>query len=841
MLRNIKISLLALVLTVCLVGSVMADCPEGDLSGNCEVNLEDLRLFAEQWLDLPGCVNHPNDCADLDTTNGNGVDFFDFGVFAANWYVIGVMTGSLQVTISPAEAIAAGAQWRVDNNPWRSSGYTESGLPVGSHTVEYSVVSGWNKPADEVVQINDGQTTTTSGTYIQQTGSLQVTISPPEAVAAGAQWRVDNNPWRDSGYTESGLPVGSHTVEYSVVSGWNKPADEVVQINDGQTTNTSGTYIEQISAPLVINEFMAFNGTIFSTLYLSGGDDRHPDWIEIHNLDAQDTIDLEGWHLTDDDDRLTKWRFPAGVTIGPDVYLIVYASGWGPNFVDPRGYHHTNFDLSSDGEYLALVAPDGHTVVHEYRSYQDGFPPQSLDHSYGIKDNDPNQESYFGTPTPEAQNTDAKLGLVADTEFSRDRGFYDEPFSVAITTETEGATIRYTLDGTEPTMSNGLTYNGPIDVNTTTSLQAFAFKTDWLPTNVDAQTYIFLADVANQPAFPPGLPTSWDGHTADYGVDPDVVNTTLPGYSFQDALLSIPSICITMPFDDLFGAADGIYTYPTQKGDQWERPASIELIYPDGRDGFHINAGTHIHGGASRQHSRTLKHSFRLVFRGIYGPSKLNFPLFPDSDVERFDQIVMRGSSGDSWSYPDSYRDGVVRHIKEQAQYTRDPWMKDTQRAMGHNSAHSIFVHLYLNGLYWGQYNLCERPNSSFQASYFGGDKEDYDAIHDRDELQSGTMDVWDEMFDLAAAGLASDQDAQFIQGNNPDGTRNPDYPIILNVDNLIDYMILHIYARVEDWPCHNFWCARRRGPLSEGFRFFVWDQENHTNTLERFVNGCGS
>ncbi|MHC4462789.1 MAG: chitobiase/beta-hexosaminidase C-terminal domain-containing protein, partial [Planctomycetota bacterium] len=233
-----------------------------------------------------------------------------------------------------------------------------------------------------------------------------------------------------------------------------------------------------------------------------------------------------------------------------------------------------------------------------------------MDHSYGIKDNDPNQESYFGTPTPEAQNTDAKLGLVADTEFSRDRGFYDEPFSVAITTETEGATIRYTLDGTEPTMSNGLTYNGPIDVNTTTSF-------------------------ANQPAFPPGLPTSWDGHTADYGVDPDVVNTTLPGYSFQDALLSIPSICITMPFDDLFGAADGIYTYPTQKGDQWERPASIELIYPDGRDGFHINAGTHIHGGASRQHSRTLKHSFRLVFRGIYGPSKLNFPLFPDSDVER--------------------------------------------------------------------------------------------------------------------------------------------------------------------------------------------------------------
>jgi hypothetical protein len=156
-----------------------------------------------------------------------------------------LQTGSLQVTISPPEAVAAGAQWRVDNNPWRNSGYTESGLSVGSHTVEYNTVSGWNKPADEVVQINDGQTTITSGTYTQQTGSLQVTISPPEAVAAGAQWRVDNNPWRDSGYTESGLSVGAHTVEYSTVSGWNKPADEAVQINDGQMTNTSGTYILQ--------------------------------------------------------------------------------------------------------------------------------------------------------------------------------------------------------------------------------------------------------------------------------------------------------------------------------------------------------------------------------------------------------------------------------------------------------------------------------------------------------------------------------------------------------------------------------------------------------------------
>ncbi|MHC4316882.1 MAG: hypothetical protein ACYSW3_30950, partial [Planctomycetota bacterium] len=128
------------------------------------------------------------------------------------------------MTISPPGAVTAGAQWRVDGGTWRDSDYTESGLTVGSHTVEYSVVSGWNKPINETVQIN-----------------VQVTISPSGAVTAGAQWRVDGGTWRDSGYTESGLTVGSYTVEYSVVSGWNKPADETVQINDGQTTITSNT------------------------------------------------------------------------------------------------------------------------------------------------------------------------------------------------------------------------------------------------------------------------------------------------------------------------------------------------------------------------------------------------------------------------------------------------------------------------------------------------------------------------------------------------------------------------------------------------------------------------
>jgi hypothetical protein len=155
------------------------------------------------------------------------------------------LTGSLRVTISPTSAISAGAQWRVDGGIWRSSGYTQSGLAVGSHTVEFSTLSGWTKPANQTVTINNNQTTAASGTYAQQTGSLRVTILPSGAVSAGARWRVDGGTWRSSGYTQSGLAVGNHTVEFSTVSGWNRPGNQTVTINNNQTTAASGTYAQQ--------------------------------------------------------------------------------------------------------------------------------------------------------------------------------------------------------------------------------------------------------------------------------------------------------------------------------------------------------------------------------------------------------------------------------------------------------------------------------------------------------------------------------------------------------------------------------------------------------------------
>jgi major membrane immunogen (membrane-anchored lipoprotein) len=152
-------------------------------------------------------------------------------------------TGSLRVTINPPEAVAAGAQWRrVGTSMWRNSGTTESNIPVGQHTVEFKSVSGWSKPPNQTVTVQDGITTETNATYTTPSGSLRVFIDPQSAIEAGAKWRVDGGTWQDSGTTLSGLSVGYHSVSYNSVAGCTKPANQTVTISDGGTAVVTGTY-----------------------------------------------------------------------------------------------------------------------------------------------------------------------------------------------------------------------------------------------------------------------------------------------------------------------------------------------------------------------------------------------------------------------------------------------------------------------------------------------------------------------------------------------------------------------------------------------------------------------
>lgn len=583
-----------------------------------------------------------------------------------------------------------------------------------------------------------------------------------------------------------------------------------------------------LAAQPLITEFMASNANS-----ITDGSGDSSDWIEVFN-NGDMSLDLTGWHVTDDATNLEKWTFPT-ISLDPGQFLIVFANGTEIPVVGDQ--LHASIRLAIEGEYLALVRPDL-TVAHEFAPE---YPPQVTDISYGLAFDEvtnqvlePMQEGYFVAATPLQENVALSAGLVADTTFSVDRGFYDVPIDVEIATDTTGATIRYTVDGTAPSLTNGTTYTSQIPISSTTTLRAAAFKENYVPTNIDTHTYLFLDDVLTQSAngqAPAGWPNSWGANRVDYGMDPDIVNHPVWGPQLADSLRALPTISIVTDLDHLFHPSTGIYANPGNRGRDWERPTSVELIHADGDQGFQIDAGIRIRGGSSRRTSNA-KHSLRLFFRSEYGDAKLRYPLFGDEGAEEFDHIDLRTSSDFSWE------NGSSRFV-----FLRDLFSRDSQRDVGQPYTRTRYNHVYINGEYWGIYQTQERAEADYGETYLGGNQDDYDAIkiHRGSEQETFTLEVTDgssaaysRLWRLMNIGF--DDETYFrSQGLNPDLSPNPNDQVLLDVDNLIDTMLVIFYTGNRDEPLsgflgnvrpNNIWTLGNRVD-GDGFKFFTHDNEN--------------
>ena len=202
---------------------------------------------------------------------------------------------------------------------------------------------------------------------------------------------------------------------------------------------------------------------------LLDGDGNSSDWVELYNPTPA-AIDLTGWHLTDDATNLDKWTFPSlpQSVLDPGEYLVVFASGQLiETYVDPGGNLHTDFRLSAGGEYLALTDP-AQAIVQEYAPL---YPPQQTDVSYGIYPDDLAAGAvYFATPTPGAENS---IAAVSDAVvFSHTSQTFSDSFQLTLTGTTNGdQTIVYTTDGTVPDESS-TAYSGSITISSTTQIRA---------------------------------------------------------------------------------------------------------------------------------------------------------------------------------------------------------------------------------------------------------------------------------------------------------------------------------------------------------------------------------
>ncbi len=257
----------------------------------------------------------------------------------------------------------------------------------------------------------------------------------------------------------------------------------------------------------------------------------------------------------------------------------------------------------------------------------------------------------------------------------------------------------------------------------------------------------------------------------------------------------------------------------------------MELLNPNGEKGFSENCGLSIRGGWSR-HGNYPKHGFHLEFKSNYGPGKLKYPLFGTEGPDKFDKIDLRCDQNFSWNQGDP-----------QSTYIRDVYSRDIQRDMGRPYTRSRYYHLYLNGMYWGLFQSQERVDDHYCNSYFGGDEVDYDVIKANEYIlgvefrvgaKHGNFNSWSHIYDMCSSGFENDENYYALEGKDKNGTPNGS-EVLVDIDNLIDYMLIIFYTGNYDAPCtitrqnqpNNFYAIDNRNDKTKGFIFFNYDGES--------------
>ena len=583
--------------------------------------------------------------------------------------------------------------------------------------------------------------------------------------------------------------------------------DSNPQIDNNEFAQIASSWNENIS-PIVINEFLADNESSIPPNTNNGeildGLGEASDWLELYNRSNQ-IINLTNWSLTDNESKKDKWTFPNNTTISPGEYMLIFASKKekkdNPNnypYVDTLGFLHTNFSLSKDGEYLGLSNSTGKTVYEYKLAYNEdqelGYPKQEKNISFGLLYDNLN---YFPTPTPANENKYGYFSELPKPKFSHKRGFYDTDVELEISSEIKDALIRYTLDGSAPSTFYGYIYTQPISISSNSPegicVRAIASKAGYKDSPIVSHTYIL-----NATSYMKGLPAiSLSGESGQVFYNPNGV-MAIEGGSWSSG--------VWQPINA------GDYNNLLMRGKDYERPVSYEWIHNKYPEDFQEDCGLRIHGSAwmrprYKKPSETgiwsgeSKISQRLYFRNEYGKKNLDKQIlekFPEAD--KFDAMVIRAGHNDI-SNP----------------FIRDEMLRRIHYYMGHISPRGTFANLFVNGIYKGYFNPCERINEDFCQEMFDSELP-WDIVgwvqpDNVLEARDGDMIAFKKYID-------------FVSNNN---LSNPTFYNTaieqLDLVSFIDYLIVQSWSGNWDWPQNN-WSAASERSSSPKWHFFIWDGE---------------
>jgi len=537
-------------------------------------------------------------------------------------------------------------------------------------------------------------------------------------------------------------------------------------------------------ADVYINEFAAH---VSRSIVDADGD--LSDWIELYNA-GDGTANLAGWGISDDEARPFKWIFPE-VQIPQGGYLLVFASGKDRAPSGGGGELHTNFSLSRNGEYLGLVDSEGSPIADSI--FSPAYPPQYVDLVYG-RTGGSAEFQYLNQPTPGAPNTLG--GAFSDViVFSAGRGHYDAPLELTLTAAQPGVELMYTLDGSTPSPSNGTAYAAPLELAATAAVRVAAVRDDTTLSPVFTHTYAIAESAARR-----SLPMlSLAGDPGETFYEPNGIMAIVGGrYEPSDW------------YDVWVPETDSDYNNALGRGSDFERPVSLEIVDGARSDTYQGDCGIRVQAsnfhrarlfraddwtGCPADNVNYAKFSFRLIFRGSYGPTHLDYGLMPLRPGARQEQVILRGGQSDMCD-----------------PFIHDELSRRLFHEMGHVSSVGSLASLYINGDYKGVYNPAERIDQSFLRDRYDSG-ESWDVITQGSDVRDGDDEAWQAFLDFVRA-IDMSVESNYILAQQS-----------MDVDNFIDYLILQLYTNNADWP-NNGWIAARERSLLGRWQFYVWNSE---------------
>jgi hypothetical protein len=421
---------------------------------------------------------------------------------------------------------------------------------------------------------------------------------------------------------------------------------------------------------------------------------------------------------------------------------------------------HTNFKISASGETILLSLPNGELIDSV------GVPESATDISYArIKDG--NLSWNFQIPSPGKANTGKEFMGYADAVVtSLQGGFY--PAAINLTLNAGESKIFYTIDGSDPD-TNSIKYSGPINIQKTTVIKAFSLKPAYLPSPIICQTYFI-----NEKTTLPVISLSSDPYNLfDYNYG---IYANGPGWTSAN-----PN----------FGANFWM---------DWERPAHIEFYDDNKKLGFSENCAIAIYGAWSRAFPQK---SFSIKFKDSYGASKIDYPLFPNFDITSFKSFVLR-NSGNDFQYT---------HI-------RDAMMQTLVKDLDIDYLEYRPATTFINGEYWGIYNIREKINEHYVAARHGVDPDSIDMLEGNMTVIHGDANHYQELINYISTNDMT-TDAAYNYVNK-----------MIDLDECLLYFAAQVYYNSQDWPANNIKYWRERSDKGK-WRWILYDLDFGFNLYE--------